>query len=88
MLVNLSMPSRTLNKNYLLSKIIRPPLIIFLIMILGALLRIFDLGSKSFWGDELVSIWHSADIIDIKSFFTSNYAISQAFFGKSVDGCP
>ena len=65
------MPSRTLNKNYLLSKIIRPPLIIFVIMIIGGLLRIFDLGSKSFWGDELISILNSTEIIDIKSLFSS-----------------
>ena len=31
----------------------------------------FDLGSKSFWDDEIVSILHSTDIVDMKSFFTS-----------------
>ena len=66
------MPSPTINKNDLLSNILRPSLFILMIMILGGLLRIFDLGSKSFWGDELVSIFHSIDIVDIKSFFTSH----------------
>ncbi len=72
MLVNLSMPGRILNKNILLSNIIRPSLIILVIMIIGGLLRIFDLSSKSFWVDELLSMWHSIDIVDTKSFFTSH----------------
>ncbi|SVC86754.1 uncharacterized protein METZ01_LOCUS339608, partial [marine metagenome] len=66
------MLSIILNKNALLSKIIRPSLIILVIMTIGGLLRIFDLGSKSFWGDELISIYHSTDIVDLKSFFTAH----------------
>jgi len=41
------------------------------IMLLGAILRTVDLSSKSFWGDELLSLFHSQDIHNIKSFFSS-----------------
>lgn len=40
------------------------------IMAIGAFLRFVDLGSKSFWADELLSIWHSQDIVNIKTFLS------------------
>lgn len=46
--------------------------VLLFIMLLGLLLRIYDLGSKSFWIDELLSIWHARDIINLKEFLSSH----------------
>ena len=43
---------------------------ILLVLFVGMILRIFDLGSKSFWVDELLSIWHAQGIINLETFFS------------------
>ncbi|MBI4689936.1 MAG: glycosyltransferase family 39 protein, partial [Nitrospirae bacterium] len=46
-------------------------IIIFVVIGVGIVLRTVDLGSKSFWTDEFLSIWHARDIISITTFFSS-----------------
>lgn len=40
------------------------------ITLLGAALRLWDLGEKSFWIDELISLCHAETIHDVASFLT------------------
>ena len=59
------------NDKNLIFKTSKPVIIFFLLVIvLGAILRIFDLSSKSLWTDELLSIWHAKDIVSLKAFFS------------------
>jgi len=37
---------------------------------LGTSLRLYQLGQKSIWTDELLSIWHARDIVNIKAFLS------------------
>lgn len=50
----------------------KPAVIMSIIVFVGALLRIFYLGEKSFWVDELLSIWHAQNIVDIRTFLSAN----------------
>lgn len=47
-------------------------LVLFLlcVMVLGSLLRLYDLDGKSFWSDELISLCHAKAIHDLESFLT------------------
>lgn len=57
--------------NYSLSRRNIYNFVIFIfVMATGITLRMFDLSSKSFWGDELLSIWHAQDIVSLKTFFS------------------
>ena len=60
------------NKTALYEQIKYAQLILAFVLITGAILRIYDLGNKSLWVDELLSIQSSKDIVDIKSFFAPN----------------
>ena len=42
--------------------------ILILILLVGSCLRLYQLGEKSLWTDELVIISNAAGIVDIKSF--------------------
>jgi uncharacterized membrane protein len=44
--------------------------ILIAISIIGLVLRVADLGSKSYWGDEILSIKHAGAITDLKSFLS------------------
>ena len=46
----------------------RPKWLLLFIALLGCLLRTYDLGAKSFWVDELISLRHAASIYDLGSF--------------------
>ena len=60
------------NKTALFEQIKYTQLILVFVLITGAILRIYDLGNKSFWVDELLSIQSSKDIVDVASFFADN----------------
>lgn len=38
------------------------------LVVAGLMLRVVWIGSKSYWVDELISIWHAQSIVDIRSF--------------------
>src|SRR5688572_7773978 len=40
------------------------------ITLLGAATRAYDLGAKSFWSDELISLCHAGSIHDVRTFLT------------------
>ncbi len=63
-------PEMLKTKNAISPKIPREVVIVLLITLCGLLLRLYDLGSKSFWTDELLSIWHAKDITSVKAFFS------------------
>lgn len=65
--------SPTIQKIFLKRTFIKGRLVLSLIIVIGAILRIFDLGSKSFRGDELRTIWHARDITNIKTFLFSTW---------------
>lgn len=48
----------------------RVPLLVLGATVLGGILRLYDLGEKSFWIDELISLCHAATIQDVASFLT------------------
>ena len=43
---------------------------LLIIIVLGLFLRVYDLGSKSFWDDEIISITGSERIVDMNSFLS------------------
>jgi len=43
---------------------------LFIIFIAGLFLRTYNLSMKSFWTDELLSIWHSKEIVDLIKLFS------------------
>jgi len=44
--------------------------LLLLILLLGTFLRLYQLGEKSLWTDELVVMENAASIVDVKSFLT------------------
>lgn len=50
-------------------RIERPHIIIILLICVGALLRLYQLGDKSFWTDELVTIANAIKLTDINVLF-------------------
>ena len=54
-----------------ITRVRRVPLLVLGATVLGGMLRLYDLGGKSFWIDELISLCHAEAIQDIASFLSA-----------------
>ena len=67
---------------------------LLIIIVLGLFLRVYDLGSKSFWADEILSITASERIVDMNSFLSPDpynahpplYFLTLKFWSSLGDG--